>query len=305
VHREATPAAAEPAEPADPVTAARTAFRFFGKRWLPLFLLWSPVAAVAIGVNVAETLLGRSYPASVQDWTLSQFLQYLGLALPLEAVGAFVQLAFWTLVAAYAVPRMRGAPRGSLRAALRRPGAVAALALVLALSLAAGILLLVVTFFVFVHWFLYAPSALAEGDGVARAMTRSRAFARARRPLGFTALVVLVGVAVWVAGLALSQPEALALRAAGMPGDVASAVAQALGAWPLAPLAPLLPAAYWAIAADAGARAEGASAPAAARADRRTTKCPRCGALVRLDAPAGASVDVTCPACGQRGRVIA
>jgi hypothetical protein len=173
----------------------------------------------------------------------------------------------------------------------------------LAVSLPLGLILLVVPFLVFFHWLMYAPAALAEGRTVAQAVEASRAFARERKTAGFTALVLLVWAAVLlVRFFVLDAVFASGLDAVDVPPSYADATADALAMWVLGPLVPLFPAAYWSLARRAPLPAPTpAAAPHAERA--RTTKCPQCGALVPY-AATGAPVDVTCPECGRRGRVL-
>src|SRR5207245_1488855 len=97
------------------------------------------------------------------------------------------------------------------------------------LSFFAGALLLLVTFFVFLHWFAYAPAALVETGSVPRAFEASRDFARERRTYGFTAPIVLVWTALFVIATFLSGPDTRAVRSGGgaVPHDEVSGVRHA------------------------------------------------------------------------------
>lgn len=283
--------AAPPAEAArvDPVAALALAWQTLKRRYLFLLLAWAPLVVVDFAT---AWVVDATFPADAQALDVQSQLRLLGIALPpLLALGAF-EMAGWGLVAATAF--------GDARAALRRVGALLALGLLLTLTFVAGGLLLIVPFFVFLHWFLYAPAALVEGRTVAQAFEASRSFARARRTYGFTALVVLAYAAYAAVAYALGSALAGAFASAGMPSAVAGALGGALAAWPLAPLVPLLPASYWRLASGTAAPQPTAAAPAPTRA---TTTCPKCRTLIPFERT-GQPVDVACPNCGNRGRVL-
>lgn len=278
--------------PVDPVAALGLAWRTARRRYPLLLLAWAPLVLADFAT---AWLVERTVPAGAALDTLPELLRVLGIVLPAALAAGALELAGWSLVA--------GAAFGSARATLRRIGALLALGLLMTFTLLAGFLLAVIPFLVFLHWFLYAPAALAEGRTVGQAFEASRAFAKARRTYGFTALVVLAYVAyalvAWSLGAALAAP----LHAAGLSREAATALGGALAAWPLAPLVPLLPAAYWRLASAAPEGSAPAAPAEAPPPPRPTTKCPRCGTLIPFERT-GQPVDVACPACGARGRVL-
>ena len=290
---------------ADPAGAAAHAFRLFAARWPAFLAAWAPAALVgALAYAAVEAYAASAgLPADPFAMTTGERMRWLGIALPLLLVAQVVNLASWCLVAARAMDAERPGAE-ALRAALRRPGALLALGALLTTAYLVGLMLLVVPFLVFFHWFLHAPAALAQepGRGVGGALEASRRFARERRTMGFTALVLFVGLGVFVAGVVLHSLAAAALAAAGLDHPLAIAALGPLAAWPLAPLLPLLPASFWLLAARAPEAAPvRAGAPAAERF--RTTKCPGCGTLVPYTAT-GQPVEVACPVCGRSGRVL-
>jgi hypothetical protein len=301
------------AQRVDPVSALAAGWRAFTRRYPAMLAAWAPVVAVqvaaglllvayasAIGFPLAEFDAG----ASTAD--VGRMMQFLGLGLPLLFASSVATLAGWGLVA-------RIVQRDVDPEAARAPvpwGMLLGLGAALALVYAAGILLLLVGFLVFLHWFLYAPAALVDRRrGVGDALEESRRFAKARRTYGFTALVALLYVGIFVVAALLNALLLAGADAAGAPRELAETVTSPLSTWLLAPLLPALPAAYWALAQRAPGAGEaepapedaGAAAPGAARF--RTTKCPQCGTLVPYTAT-GQPVDVTCPVCGRAGRVL-
>lgn len=271
----------------DPVAALALAGRTLRARYPSLLLLWLPAVVVSFGVS---WLVATAIPGDPALMTVPDRMRALGIVTPALFASLGLELALWSLVAA--------ASFGDLRKTLARVGALVGLGLLLTFTLFAGALLLVVPFFVFFHWFLHAPAALAEGRSVTAAFEASRAFAKQRRTYGWTLLVLLAWAATIALSYAIGAPLARGLEAAGMSPAAAEALGGALAAWPIAPLVPLLPAAYWRLASDAptaAARASVAAGPA-----RESVKCPRCGALL----PYTPTSEVACPHCSFRGRAL-
>lgn len=299
-------AAASEAPFADPVGALVHASRFVARHYPRLLLLWLPVlvadvlAALALVAYQARTGL-----VDVADLSPDEALSLLGVALPLYFVDFAVTFAAWGLVAAHVLdPEGRA---GGARAAFwkRVPGALAVGAL-MTLALLAGFVMLVIPFLVFLHLFLFAPAAHADGARVGEAFDHSRRFAKERATYGFTALVVLVGAILLGATYLLAGALHGALEGAGVGSPYVQAVFEVLPAWLLSPLLPVLPASYWRLAqlAETDASAQAGAPAATTAADRqRTTKCPRCGTLIQY-AATGKPVEVKCPSCGASGRVL-
>lgn len=280
----AEPVAAPAAPAADPVAAVAAAWAHARRRYHVLLALWLP----ALVLEVAAAYLLAAYEQSAGlgasgRYTTGEAMQYLGLALPLYLGVYTVKLASWSVVAAEA--------GGTLRATIGRWPLLLVAGFVLVLTYLAGFALLLVGFLVFFHWFLFVPAALADGErSLAGAFERSRAFSREHRTAGFTALVLLLGVAlVAVAGVLTFAMGAVGLEALAGP----------LASWLASPFLALLPAAYWRIGKTARAAAPAATAPS--RAGR--TRCPRCATLVPYE-PREGPVDVACPTCGYAGRVL-
>ncbi|MFA5862846.1 MAG: hypothetical protein WDA16_14230 [Candidatus Thermoplasmatota archaeon] len=309
-HNEAHGSFAAP-EPVDPVSAARTALRLFGKHWGALMVLWLPVVLVTLCAQALVTAYdeAQGITPDLGAMSVAQSLQYLGVALPAALVATMVELGMWVVIAAFVLEREGVASPGSLRRVMRSPTKVLGLGMLLTLSFFVGLVLLVVPFFFFLHRFAYAPAAAADGNTVQGALAASSAFAKERRTLGFTALIVLVWIVLVIIGLVLSAPEQALFKLVGVPEAYAEAFAPVIASWPLAPFLPLLPASYWAIARKQPAAAAAVPAPAGAvvptsAAERfRTTKCPQCETLVPYTATGG-PVDITCPVCGRQGRVL-
>lgn len=305
-HEGDSPAAthAAPSVRADPAGATAHGFRFFRRHYGRLLLLWTPTVLVDILGTIALAAYAASagIPEDPLQMTTSDRMRYLGVALPLFLAMYTVQLALWAHVGAF-VLRESGAAPAEAPSPRRLLPASLALGLVLTLAYLAGFMLLIVPFLVFFHWFLYAPVALAEKPRrISQAFDASRAFARERRTLGFTALVLLVWLGAALASVALAALLLAAAEAAGVSAVLLLAAIGPLAAWPFMPLVAVLPASYWALA---GREPEAApvrpDAPAAERF--RTTKCPACGTLIPYTAT-GQPVDVACPVCGRAGRVL-
>lgn len=290
---------------ADPVSALSLAFRIWVKHPFALLLLWIPAVLVnvAASLTLAAYAQANGFPTDPFAMTDAQRLEYLGVALP-GAVAVFViELALWGVVSAFVASTEGDA--NALKKVGSRVLPLVIGGLLLTVALGAGLVLLVVPFFVFLHWFMFVPAALAEGKSVPEAFAASRQFARERMTFGFTALVVLVWVGIFVIDSVISALFGGVFGAFGAEGGYANAISGALGMWALAPFLPLLPAAYWALAKQAPV--EGVAAPIApdARPSERfrTTKCPQCGTLVPYSAT-GQPVDVVCPVCGRAGKVV-
>lgn len=288
---ESRSAADEP--PIDPVSALAHAASVVKRDYFRLVLAWSPVVIVSalLGWITLRYATSLGLPPDLSSLTPSQALPFLGVALPLWGASMLVEFALWARVASIAGAHPSRAP---VTAAL-------GLGALLTVVYFAGFALLILPFFVFLHWFAYAPAALAEGKSIPQAFEASRAFAKRRRTYGFTMLLVIAWLAVLIAGYALGAVLASGLASLGVPPEAAEALGSAVGTWPFAPLVPLLPASYYALASASAPPAQPKSEPRPApRA--RSTKCPSCGVLIPLDAPG--PVTVTCPACGVTGRVL-
>lgn len=277
----------------DPAGAARAAVQALRERYHVLLAMALPLLAYDLAAAFLDARLQAAFLPDGAG-TTGQRMQYLGVALPLTFLGSTLQLAFWSVAGALVIDRLAGGAR--VRATLRRWPTLLGLGFVLTLVYVTGLLLLLVPFFVVAHWFLYAPAAVADGERtITGAFESSRRFARARRTHGFTALVVMLWLAILLA----------ALLADAMLAPRLGAIGPALGpllAWLTAPIVPAFPAAFWAVAARAPEVAP--PAPGAPAAERfRTTKCPRCGTLIPYTAT-GSAVEVTCPTCGRAGRVL-
>lgn len=288
---------------ADPVGALAHAGRFVARSYPRLLALWLPVvvmdATVALAIVAYQAV--RPETADLGALTVDQALSLLGVISPLYFLDFAVTFAAWSWVAR-AVMGPPSAARGSRQGASL--GAAVAMGALLTLALVAGFLLALVPSLVLFHMFLFAPAALAAGSTVGGAFEESRRFARERRTAGFTALMVLLAGLLVGASFALGSLLQDVLVAGGVGSPVALALAEALPGWLLWPLLPVLPASYWLLAREAGARdAEAHAMAAGAATTRRSTKCPKCGALVPYDATGG-PVDVTCPLCGTSGRVL-
>ena len=295
---------------ADPAGALAHAARYAARHYPRLLLLWLPL--VLVDAVLFASLKAYSVGAGLDapgPRALEQDLALLGVGVPLYFAHVVLTFAGWTLVAAHLLDHASGGPRrGLVGRAWRRLPAALALGLVLAFTFLAGAPLLV-PFLVLLHGFMFAPSALAEGQTVRGALDASRRFAREWSTPGFTALVVFVGAGAMLLAYGGGSMLEAALQGAGVP-PVAAAASPALLLWLVAPLLPLLPASLWHLAAEAGAAgapstaAAKAAAPArAAQRRAKTTKCPTCGTLIPYE-PTGSPVQVRCPACGTSGRVL-
>lgn len=280
----------------DAAAAVGRAFRLFGQKWPLLVAIWGPAIAIELLASLALGAYQRSTGIVIApEMAMADQLRLLGVAAPLALLGFTVQLALWGAIAAVAL----GKPRASL---FERPGPYLTLGLVLTFLYLAGAALLVVPFFVFFHWFLYAPAAMADAEGrTGAALDASRAFSRRMRTFGFTALVLFVWLGTVLVALGAAAVVSLAGERLGVEDPFLSETAGTIAGGLVAPIVPLLPACYWALARDARPQAPTPDAMASERF--RTTKCPQCGALVPYTAT-GNPVDVTCPICGRSGRVL-
>lgn len=294
------PSVEPPAGPVDAFGAAAHAVRLWLRHPLALLALWLPVVLANGAVSIMLVLYAESTGIPTDPFAMNdpQRLRYLGVALPLAGVAFAIELAAWGAVAAFVARKESTASGAPLSAAT-----LLGLGFLLTFAYVAGFALLVVPFFIFFHWFLHAPAAAGDGATLTRALERSRVFARERRTYGFTALVLLVWVAIWLIELVLANGFASFLGLFGVPAGYADALGPVLAAWPLAPLIPLFPAAYWSLAKRAAPDAD-PPAPNAPAAERfRTTKCPKCATLVPYTAT-GQPVDITCPVCGTKGKAV-
>lgn len=288
---------------ADPVGALAHAARFASRHYPRLLLIWLPVLAVDVGLGLAITAYQEKLGLlDTADLSTGDALALLGLAAPLYLLDFAVTFAAWGLVGAHLLDLSRGG--GARRAGYRRrlPGALAMGGL-LTVALMAGFVLAFVPFLVFLHLFLFAPVAYADGARVGEAFDRSRRFARERETYGFTALVVLLLAGVVAVSFVVGGWLPGWLAMAGITSPYAVAFFEPLPSWLLSPFVASLPASYWVLASQERA----AVAPGAARtqpeAHTRSTKCPRCATLIPYE-PTGAPVDVRCPKCGASGRVL-
>ena len=312
-----TPDAPRPAEPAeapvppdaearpiaDPVGALAHAGGFVSRRYLRLLALWVPVLVMDVVVTLALVAYQAAHPETEDLARLSvdQGLALLGVVLPLLLLDLAVTFAAWAWVARLVLGE-GGHAGGEARAPPRVPlGASLAVGGILTVALAGGLVLLLLPGLILFHMFLFAPAALAGGEGVGGAFDASRRFSKERQTAGFTALVVLAAALLYAASFAIASFLARAAGTLGLPSPYVLGVLEVLPSWFLSPLLPVLPASYWLLARraeEAPARDARPSGPA-----RATTKCPRCATLVPYT-PTGAPVDVKCPRCGAAGRVL-
>lgn len=288
----------------DPVGAAAAAFRFARRHYFAAMVLWIPAVVVdvaaTVGVGSYEQAHGLTDVARLTD---AQRLDWLGVAAPLLLVTVVLKLGLFAAIGGLVLDR-EGPLRASsaLAAVVRRPWRLVALGLVLTLAYLVGVLLALVGFLVLFHWFQYAPVALADrGKGLGDAFDASRRFARERRAFGFTALVLFVVLAAFVVDQLLELGVSGALHGFGLGNLWTDALVGAVALWIVTPIVAILPASYWAVAAHAPPVEAPASAPAPSAF--RTTKCPQCGTLIPYTAT-GEPVDVECPSCGRKGRVL-
>jgi hypothetical protein len=293
----------------DAAGAAAEAFRFARRHYGAVLLLWVPALVVDVAATLAISYYQSSHglPQDVATATLAQQLALLGIALPLLFLTFVLKLALFAPVGGHVLDRTGATPpgRSALAATVRSPLRLLALGLVLALLCTAGFFLLLVGLLVFYHWFQFAPVALADRQkGIGDAFDASRRFAKERRALGFTALSFFVLLGVVAADQVLEWGGGRALAALGLTGPWPEAIVGGVALWLVTPIMAILPAAYWALATRAPAQpapaASGAATPALAF---RTTKCPQCGTLIPY-AATGAPVDVECPVCQRKGRVL-
>ncbi len=301
---------AEGAGLVDAAGAAAEAFRFARRHYGGVLLLWVPAlvvdVAAALGVGYYEA--SHPIPAAGDPGAQAAALSYLGVALPSFLLLVALNLALFAPTGGYVLDRTGVTPPGksALAAAARAPLLLLALGLVLTLVYLGGALLALVGLLVFYHWFQFAPVALAHRrKGLGDAFEASRRFARERRVFGFTALSFFALLAAFLAQVLLSAGADALLRLLHAQNLWTEAVAGWAPAWLVTPFLAILPAAYWSLAERAPAQAATpAAAPEAAPSGGfRTTKCPQCGTLVPYVAT-GAPVDVECPVCGRKGRVL-
>lgn len=266
--------------------AARTGRRVYPK----LLLVFLPALAIELVVGFATDAYAAAagIPADVESLTTGQQMQLLGVALPLLIALYTVRFALWAFVARVVLAEV-GVGGPAWRKLLP---AAALMGFVLTLTFIAGLFLVLVGFLVFLHWFAYAPAQLSAGaPGVGAAFDRSRRFAQRHRTYGYTALMVLVGLAVLI-------PYFLTDALGGAAGVIVPAIIN----WVGGPLVPLLAASYVALAR--GPKPEPKSPPEPSSPSvRSSTKCPQCATLIPYTS-SGAPVDVTCPACGYTGKVL-
>ncbi|MEA3199913.1 MAG: hypothetical protein QOE90_1341, partial [Thermoplasmata archaeon] len=282
-----------------PTAAAAEALRFARRHYGAALLLWVPALVVDVAGELALDAYDASHPAPVG---LSASLSYLGVALPVLLLISALNLALFAPTGALVLDRARGG-RSALAAIVRSPLSLLALGLVLTLLYAGGALLALVGAVVFYHSHQFVPVALADRRrGLGDAFEASRRFARERRVLGFTALSVFAMLVAFVAQAALTIGGLALLTRLGLDGAWAGALVRWVPVWLVMPFLAILPAAYWALA-ERAPPAEPSPQPSPAAERFRTTKCPRCGTLIPYEAT-GAPVDVACPSCGRRGRVL-
>lgn len=275
----------------DPVAAIQAAVAVSRRLYPRFLLLWLPALLLELAVAFADPLYRSARGLPEGALTTGETLELLGLQVPLLLVTYVVRLALWTFLAALTMDALLGRARATRWRALLVPSV--ALAVVLVLLYAVGGLLVIVGFFVFLHWFLYAPAMLAEGaGGVGAALEASRAFARERRTYGFTALVVLLGMLAFGASYLLE-------RAPGVWG----LVMPALFSWSVGPVVPMLAASFVAVSRRVTPDLAPAAPAPASPAASATTACPKCATLIPYTST-GSAVDVVCPSCGHAGRVL-
>lgn len=292
----------------DATAAAAEAFRFASRRYGGALLLWVPAlvvdVAAALGISYYESSHG--FPADIGQFTQAQQLAWLGVAAPLLFLTLALKLALFAPVGGYVLDRSGATPpgRSALAAMARAPLLLLALGLVLGLLYTAGVLLLLVGLLVFYHWFQFAPVALADRQkGLGDAFEASRRFARERRVFGFTALSFFVLLAVFLAQTLLSLLAGAATGALGLHSAWVDALVSWVPVWLLTPFLAILPAAYWSLARRTPPPAPPSGPQPTAPPTFRTTRCPQCGTLIPYRAT-GEPVDVECPVCGRKGRVL-
>ncbi|HEX2022839.1 MAG TPA: zinc ribbon domain-containing protein, partial [Candidatus Thermoplasmatota archaeon] len=200
--REVVPDAAPEGPALDPAGAAGRALAYAGRRYPALLLLALP--ALLADALAAVLLDAYRAGADLQGDELAMgtvdLLRLLGVAFPLFVASYAVKV-----VAMVAIARRMARDAGDEVPPLRL-GASLALGAALVVVYVAGVLL-IVPFLVALHYFLFAPAALARrGRTAGDALGESRRFARDRGTQGYTALYALALAAVfalsWGAGIA-------------------------------------------------------------------------------------------------------
>lgn len=302
-HEFALDAAPDAAKPrADPVAALVHALRFAKRHYGWVLVLWIPALLLDVGATLAVGAYERAQGLDVDVAAMSdaQRLSWLGVAAPILLLTIVLKLALFAPVGALVLDRSREGSR-ALRAIARMPVTLAALGLLLAVAYVVGALFALVGFVVLFHWYQYAPVALAQRRrGLGDAFEASRRFAKERRAQGFTALVLLVALAALLVGQGLEVGVDALLAAQGWSNAWTGALAGGVAFWLVTPMIAILPASFWALAAHEAPARTKAPVP---RAASSTTRCPQCAALIPYE-PTGTPVDVACPQCGRKGRVL-
>jgi hypothetical protein len=273
--------------PADPVGAIQVAFTLARREYIWFLLLWIPAFLLELAAGFADPLYRQARGLPAGTLTTGETLETLGVQVPLLFLAYTVRFALWAFIALRTLDAVLGGERTTRWRTLVIPSL--ALGGILVLTYTAGALLVFVGFFVFLHWFLYAPAMLANGaKGVGAALEASRAFARERRTFGFTALVVLLGMIAFVASYLLEKQAG--------PGGI---ILPGLFAWLVAPIVPMLAASFVAISQKEPPVVLTGATPE----PRAATTCPRCATLIPY-ASAEEAVEVVCPSCGYAGSVL-
>ncbi|MHB8604311.1 MAG: MJ0042-type zinc finger domain-containing protein [Thermoplasmatota archaeon] len=304
----------------DATGALSLGLRLFWRDWPRSLVLWTPVLAVSLAANLGGVAWARAnaLPANISTADPGLLFRFLGFAIPVFLLSAIVNLAWWAPQASLVRARLAGATptlAGALQTLAARLSTVGALAAVLTLLYVAGAIALVVPALVFLYWYLFAPAAALEADAtLPKALAASRAFAREKKTLGFT-LVVLVAVALAYLVTRLLTAGAGALAEATRPGsyDWGTAAGDSIGTWLFAPLAPTLAAAFYfgvklgvpPVRAVPAPEATFPTAAAPGAGAIELTKCPHCATVFpyKPSAVAGDAVRVECPTCGKAGLI--
>lgn len=303
-----TSAVPEPRTMVDAAAGAAAALRVARTSYLAALLLWIPALVVDVAASLGISYYQSSHgiPPDVAAIDDAQRLELLGVGVPLLALTFLLKLALFAPTAGLVLDRMGVTREGSaLASAARRVLAILALGAILLLLYVVGTLLALVGLIVLYHWFQFAPAAFADRrGGVTDALGASRRFAQERRAYGFTALSFFALFAAIVLDLVLNAGGNMLMRAL-LPQDWSDAIVGSVALWLVTPFLAILPAAYWGLATRAPAppAAPDAEAPAPAPRALATTKCPQCATLIPYT-PTGAPVDVTCPVCGRKGKVL-
>ena len=287
------PSSARGPIPVDPVGAITLAAQTSSREYPRLLLIWLPALLFELAAGVAilayESALGLPTDGSA---TTGETMQLLGVATPLLFLFFTIRLATWSFVSKRVLEVVLGRSGPLSWAKLLGPALVSGF--VLTLAYMAGALMLLLGYFIVLHWFAFVPTFVARGARLSTAFDESRRFAREHSTFGFTALVAMLLVGIYVGWYSFSVV---------LDGWMAE-VLPALLLWMTGPLVPLLAASYVALALKGSAAPEKPAATVTSIV-RTTTKCPHCATLIPYTPKlTGGATDVVCPSCGRAGRVL-